>query len=84
MLDISLGITSKHAEFVFGVRLSQIVDPEGTLAVNDVFLDHGFAAAGFSNHHVKVADVLARGHIPRRLPAIVLIIAKGNHIIYSF
>lgn len=84
VFDISLGIACEHAELVFGAGLSQIVDPEGTLTVNNILLDHGFAAAGFSNHHVKVADVFARRHIPRGFPAIILIIAKENHIIYSF
>lgn len=59
VFDISLGIACEHAELVFGIGLGQIVNSEGTLAVNDVLLDHGFAAARFSNHHVKVANVFA-------------------------
>jgi len=79
VLDISLGIACEHAKFIFGVRFGEIVDLEGTIAINDVLLDHGFAAAGFSNHYVKIADVLAGRHIPCRFPTIVLVIAKENY-----
>lgn len=40
VLDIPLGIAREHAQLVFGARLLQIVDPERSLAVNDVLLDH--------------------------------------------
>lgn len=84
VLDISLGIACEHAKLIFDVRFGEIVDPEGTLAINDVLLHRGFAAAGFSNHYVKIADVFTRRYVPRRFPAIILIIAKENHVIYNF
>lgn len=79
VLDVPLGIAREHAEFVFGARLLQIVDPKRSLAVNDVLLDHRFAAAGFPNHHVEVADIFARRDVPRRFPAFILAIAKENY-----
>lgn len=83
VLDVPLGVARKHAELVLRARLLQIVDPEGPLAVNDVLLDHGFAAAGFSNYHVEVADVFARRHVPRRFPTLILGIAKENRGLQS-
>lgn len=78
MLDVPFGIAREYAELVFGARLLQIVDPEGSLAINDVLLDHGFAAAGFANHHVEVADIFARCYVPCRSPTLILIVAKEN------
>lgn len=83
VLDVPLGIAREHAELVFGARLLQIVDPERSLAVNDVLLDHGFTAAGFPNHHVEVTDIFARRHVPRRFPTLVLDVAKEKYDLRS-
>lgn len=83
VLDVSFGIACEHAELVFGARLLQIVDPERSLAVNDILLDHGFTAAGFPNHHVEVTNIFARRHVPRRFPTLILDIAKEKYDLRS-
>lgn len=80
VLDVTLGVARQHAQLVLGARLLEIVDPEGSLAVDNVFLDGGFAAAEFSDHHVEVANVLPRRHIPRRPPAVVVGVAEGKSL----
>jgi len=83
VLDVPLRIACEHAEFVFGARFLQIVNPERSLAVNDVLLDHGFTAAGFPNHHVEVTDIFARRHVPRRFPTLIFDIAKEKYDLRS-
>lgn len=82
VLDVPLGVAREHAELVLGARFLQIVDSKGSLVVNDVLLDRGFAAAGFPNHHVEVADVFARRHVPRCFPTLILGIAVKKIVIY--
>jgi len=79
VLDVPLRIAREHAEFIFSARLFQIIDPEGSFTVNDVFLEPGFAATGFPNHYVEVADVFAWRHVPCRFPTFILGIAKENY-----
>ena len=80
MLHVALRVPREHAQLVLCPRVLQVRDFKGPLAVDEILLDRGFTTPGLSNHHVKVADVFSRRHVPRRLPTLVLLVTKK----YSF
>lgn len=75
MLHVAFGVPSEDAQLVLGPGLLQILDLERTLAVDQILLDCRLAASGLSHHHVEVADIFPGRHVPRRLPASVVLVA---------